>query len=55
LTEAADASGGDMMRRTPPAARFRLSDLSQETPVTELVRLAKIRWHIEHDHRELKP
>jgi SRSO17 transposase len=24
------------------------------TPLTEIVRLAKIRWRIEHDYRELK-
>ncbi|MFI6360216.1 IS701 family transposase [Streptomyces sp. NPDC050743] len=31
-----------------------LSNLPADTPVTELVRLAKIRWRIEHDYRELK-
>ena len=31
-----------------------LSNLPEDTPVTELVRLAKIRWRIEHDYRELK-
>ncbi len=31
-----------------------LSDLPTDTPITELVRLAKIRWRIEHDYRELK-
>ncbi|MBS2545277.1 IS701 family transposase [Catenulispora sp. NL8] len=31
-----------------------LSDLPEDTPVAELVRLAKIRWRIEHDYRELK-
>lgn len=34
--------------------RFWLSDLPDDTPVAELVRLAKIRWRIEHDYRELK-
>jgi SRSO17 transposase len=34
--------------------RFWLSDLPEDTPITELVRLAKIRWRIEHDYRELK-
>ncbi len=29
-------------------------DLPEETPVEELVRLAKIRWRIEHDYRELE-
>jgi SRSO17 transposase len=31
-----------------------LSTLPEDTPVEELVRLAKIRWRIEHDYRELK-
>jgi SRSO17 transposase len=31
-----------------------LSDLPENTPLPELVRLAKIRWRIEHDYRELK-
>ncbi|MGW5465520.1 IS701 family transposase [Streptomyces sp. NPDC003996] len=34
--------------------RFWLSDLPEDTPLPELVRLAKIRWRIEHDYRELK-
>ncbi|MDP9613705.1 SRSO17 transposase [Streptomyces demainii] len=34
--------------------RFWLSGLPDDTPVPELVRLAKIRWRIEHDYRELK-
>ncbi|WP_079177020.1 IS701 family transposase [Streptomyces sp. MUSC 14] len=34
--------------------RFWLSDLPDETPIPQLVRLAKIRWRIEHDYRELK-
>ncbi|MFJ3309623.1 IS701 family transposase [Streptomyces sp. NPDC086549] len=34
--------------------RFWLSDLPDDTPVADLVRLAKIRWRIEHDYRELK-
>jgi SRSO17 transposase len=29
-------------------------DLPAGTPVAELVRLARIRWRIEHDYRELK-
>ncbi|MFC4472878.1 IS701 family transposase, partial [Streptomyces xiangluensis] len=29
--------------------RFWLSSLSESTPITDLVRLAKIRWRIEHD------
>ncbi|WP_217140784.1 IS701 family transposase [Streptomyces sp. AC627_RSS907] len=31
-----------------------LSSLPADTPTAELVRLAKIRWRIEHDYRELK-
>ncbi|MFE6555841.1 IS701 family transposase [Streptomyces sp. NPDC057746] len=31
-----------------------LSNLSADTSLAELVRLAKIRWRIEHDYRELK-
>lgn len=31
-----------------------LSTLPADTPLAELVRLAKIRWRIEHDYRELK-
>jgi SRSO17 transposase len=31
-----------------------LSNLPGDTPIEELVRLAKIRWRIEHDYRELK-
>jgi len=31
-----------------------LSTLPADTPIEELVRLAKIRWRVEHDYRELK-
>ncbi len=31
-----------------------LSNLPDGTPLAELVRLAKIRWRVEHDYRELK-
>ena len=31
-----------------------LSNIDDDTPLPELVRLAKIRWRIEHDYRELK-
>jgi SRSO17 transposase len=31
-----------------------LSTLPDDTPLAELVRLAKIRWRVEHDYRELK-
>jgi len=35
-------------------ADYWLSTLPEDTPIGELVRLAKIRWRIEHDYRELK-
>jgi SRSO17 transposase len=35
-------------------ASYWLSNLPEGTPAGELVRLAKIRWRIEHDYRELK-
>lgn len=42
----------------PPGATeptdYWLSDLPPNTPARTLVRLAKIRWRIEHDYRELK-
>ena len=42
----------------PPEAAepsdYWLSDLPPDTPLTELVHLAKARWRIEHDYRELK-
>ena len=31
-----------------------LSNLPDDTPIADLVRLAKIRWRIEHDYRELR-
>ncbi len=31
-----------------------ISDLPPDTPLTDLVRIAKARWRIEHDYRELK-
>jgi SRSO17 transposase len=47
-----------LLAEWPPDAEepsgYWLSDLPADTPVTELVRLAKIRWRIEHDYRELK-
>ena len=38
----------------PEPVQFWLSDLPADTPLTTLVRLAKLRWRIEHDYRELK-
>ncbi|MGW6027885.1 IS701 family transposase [Streptomyces sp. NPDC055099] len=34
--------------------RYWLSDLPANTTIADLIRLAKIRWRIEHDYRELK-
>ena len=39
---------------TPEPTDYWLSTMPPETPLRELVRLAKIRWRIEHDYRELK-
>ena len=38
----------------PAPTDYWLSTLPEDTPLKELVRLAKIRWRIEHDYRELK-
>jgi SRSO17 transposase len=38
----------------PEPVKYWLASLPQDTPLVELVRLAKLRWRIEHDHRELK-
>jgi SRSO17 transposase len=38
----------------PEPTDYWLSTLPEDTPLGELVRLAKIRWRIEHDYRELK-
>ncbi|RNL71029.1 IS701 family transposase [Streptomyces sp. I6] len=38
----------------PEPVQFWLSNLPNDTPLTTLVRLAKLRWRIEHDYREMK-
>ena len=47
-----------LLAEWPPGAAeptdYWLSTLPADTPLRELVRIAKIRWRIEHDHRELK-
>ena len=47
-----------LLAEWPPEADeptdYWLSTLPEDTPPGELVRLAKIRWRIEHDYRELK-
>ena len=35
-------------------SKYWLSNLPEETTLTDLVRLAKLRWRIEQDYRELK-
>jgi SRSO17 transposase len=60
IPRAADGSLPEcwLLAEWPPQADepagYWLSDLPEDTPITELVRLAKIRWRIEHDYRELK-
>jgi SRSO17 transposase len=60
IPRAADGSlpGCWLLAEWPPEADeptdYRLSNLPPDTPITELVRLAKIRWRVEHDYRELK-
>ena len=34
--------------------KYWLSNLPPQTPIVTLVRLAKLRWRVEHDYRELK-
>jgi SRSO17 transposase len=47
-----------LLAESPPEADepadYWLSNLPPDIPIAELVRLAKIRWRIEHDYRELK-
>jgi SRSO17 transposase len=47
-----------LLAEWPPSApepvKYWLSSLPEDTPLVELVRLAKLRWRIEHDYRELK-
>src|SRR3954467_259802 len=47
-----------LLAEWPPEAAeptdYWLSSLPEDTPLAELVGLAKIRWRIEHDYRELK-
>jgi SRSO17 transposase len=60
IPRAADGSlpGCWLLAEWPPEAEepadYWLSNLPEDTPIAELVRLAKIRWRIEHDYRELK-
>jgi SRSO17 transposase len=60
IPRAADGSLPEcwLLAEWPPDADeptdYWLSTLPADTPIAELVRLAKIRWRIEHDYRELK-
>jgi SRSO17 transposase len=38
----------------PEPVKYWLSNMDIDTPLKTLVRLAKIRWRVEHDYRELK-
>jgi SRSO17 transposase len=40
--------------KEPGPTKYWLSNLPEDTPLKELVRLAKMRFRIEHDYRELK-
>ncbi|MFE3018302.1 IS701 family transposase [Streptomyces sp. NPDC059256] len=40
--------------QAPAPTDYWLSNLPADTPIAKLVRLAKARWRIEHDYRELK-
>jgi len=60
ITRGADRSFPEcwLLAEWPPEADepdgYWLSTLPAGTPIEELVRLAKIRWRVEHDYRELK-
>jgi SRSO17 transposase len=60
ITRAADRSFPAcwLLAEWPPEAGeptgYWLSTLPEDTPLEELARLAKIRWRVEHDYRELK-
>ena len=60
IPRAGDGSHPDcwLLAEWPPQAEepagYWLSNLPEDTPIAELVRLAKIRWRVEHDYRELK-
>ena len=34
--------------------KYWLANLDEDLPLVDLVRLAKLRWRVEHDYRELK-
>jgi SRSO17 transposase len=60
IARAADGSLPDcwLIAEWPPGepepVKYWLSNMDTRTPLKTLVRLAKIRWRVEHDYRELK-
>jgi SRSO17 transposase len=60
IPRAADGSLPEcwLLAQWPPEAAepadYWLSNLPASTPIAEIARLAKIRWRVEHDYRELK-
>lgn len=44
----------DWPPETAEPVKYWLSNMDSDTPLETLVRLAKIRWRVEHDYRELK-
>ena len=63
LRSAAAQTGGELPERwllaewpagSDEPVKYWLSNLPADTPLQQLVRLAKLRWRIEHDYRELK-
>ena len=38
----------------PEPAKYWLASLPEATPLVDLVRLARLRWRVEQDYRELK-
>ena len=40
--------------REPEPTKYWLATLPGDIPLRHLVRMAKIRWRVEHDYRELK-
>jgi SRSO17 transposase len=45
---------GEWPKDKDEPVKYWLSNLPAQTPIVTLVRLAKLRWRVEHDYRELK-
>jgi SRSO17 transposase len=63
LRRAARGQGGELPLRwllakwpdgEPEPVKYWLASLPADTPLQRLVGLAKLRWRVEHDYRELK-